>query len=186
MKEREKQMNLIQILTDYTNYDWELQENGTIANWVENGEPLGVIAWFDSKTNDGTIIVTNEIVSDHYRIQKHEYSRLAIATDYAQFSAGETFGVQGTLEQFHAYTTAWEVIGGEADFTGTEDGIVLTLGDPWVWCEWNGDRYDLFQDGCHRYAATKDGLLSAYNKLVKEVAAISVFMMKQQLEKNQA
>ncbi len=179
-------MNLIQILTDYTNYDWELDEDGTIATWVEDGQSLGVVAWLDSETNDGTIIVTNEIVSDHYRIQKHQYNRLAIATEYAQFSASDHFGILGTAEQFEAYAVAMEVIGGEPGFAGTEDGIVLTIGDPWVWVEWDGERYDLFQDGCHRYAATRDGLLSAYNKLVKEVAAISAFMTKQELEKSQA
>lgn len=178
-------MNLIQILTDYTNYDWELQENGKFANWVEDGNSLGVAAWFDTETNDGTIIVTNEIVSDQYRITPSHYNRLAIATDYAQFSADGEWGVLGSIEQFHAYAEAWEVIGGEPGFAGTEDGIVLTIGDPWVWVEWDGDRYDLFQDGSHRYAATKDGLLSAYNKLVKEVEAFAAAMAKQQLQKSQ-
>jgi hypothetical protein len=185
MKEREKQMNLIQILIDNTNYDWELDEDGTIATWVEDGQSLGVVAWLDSETNDGTIIVTNEIVSDHYRIQKHQYNRLAIATEYAQFSADEHFGILGTAEQFEAYATAWEVIGGEPGFSGSAEGVTLMVGDPWVWVEWDGDRYDLFQDGCHRYAATKDGLLSAYNKLVKEVEVFAAARAKQQLQKSQ-
>jgi hypothetical protein len=185
MKEREKQMNLIQILTDYTNYDWQFDETGVIAVWVEDGQSLGVNAWFDLETNDGTIVLMNEIVSDYYRIQKHQYNRLAIATEYAQFSASDHFGILGTAEQFEAYAVAMEVIGGEPGFAGTEDGIVLTIGDPWVWVEWNGERYDLFQDGCHRYAATKDGLLRAYNKLVKEVQAFSAVKIQQQLQKSQ-
>jgi hypothetical protein len=185
MKEREKQMNLIQILTDYTNYDWQFDETGVIAVWVEDGQSLGVNAWFDLETNDGTIVLMNEIVSDYYRIPKHQYHRLAIATDYAQFSNSKLWGSRGTLEQFEAYATAMEVIGGEAGFAGTEDAIILTIGDPWVWVEWNGERYDLFQDGCHRYAATKDGLLSAYNKLVKEVEAFSAVKIQQQLQKSQ-
>lgn len=179
-------MNLLQILIDNTNYDWEYDETGVLATWVEDGQSLGVNAWFDLAAGDGTIVVMNEMVSDYYRIRKDQYNRLAIAADYAQFSVSEHWGVTGTLEQFEAYATAMEVIGGEPGFAGTEDGIVLTIGDPWVWCEWNGDRYDLFQDGCHRYAATKDGLLSAYNKLIKEVAAISAAMAKQQLQKIEA
>ncbi len=185
MKEREKQMNLIQILTDYTNYDWELDETDVIAVWVEGGQSLGVNAWFDLETNDGTIVLMNEIVSDYYRIQKHQYNRLAIATEYAQFSADEHFGILGTAEQFEAYATAWEVIGGEPGFAGSAEGVTLMVGDPWVWCEWDGERYDLFQDGCHRYAATKDGLLSAYNKLVKEVEAFAKVKAEQQLQKSQ-
>lgn len=179
-------MNLLQILIDNTNYDWDYDETGVIATWVEDGQSLGVNAWFDLQANDGTIVVMNEIDSPQYRIPKDKYNRLIIATDYAQFSVSEQWGVTGTLEQFEAYATAMEVIGGEPGFAGTEDGIVLTIGDPWVWVEWDGDRYDLFQDGCHRYAATKDGLLSAYNKLIKEVEAFAAAMAKQQLQKTES
>jgi hypothetical protein len=185
MKEREKQMNLIQILTDYTNYDWELDDNGTIATWVEDGQSLGVVAWLDSETNDGTIIVSNQIASDYLYIRKYEYHLLAIATEYAQMADIAMPDNVGNIEQFRAYAVAWEMLGGDFGFSGSSEGVSLMVGDPWVWVEWNGERYDLFQDGCHRYAATKDGLLSAYNKLVKEVEAFAKVKAEQQLQKSQ-
>ena len=186
MKEREKQMNLIQILIDNTNYDWELDDNGTIATWVENGNSLGVVAWLDSETNDGTIIVSNQIVSDYLYIKKDEYHLLGIATEYAQMADEPQHEFAGNIDQFRAYAAAWEVLGGDYGFCGSSEGVSLMVGDPWVWCDWDGERYDLFQDGLHAYAVTKNGLVRAYNKLVKEVEVFAAAKAKQQLQKSQA
>jgi hypothetical protein len=77
------------------------------------------------------------------------------------------------------------MLGGDFGFSGSSEGVSLMVGDPWVWVEWNGERYNLFQDGCHRYAATKEGLVRAYNKLTKEVEVFAAARAKQQLQKSQ-
>jgi len=176
-------MTLIQILTDYTNYDWRETDIPLGYEWWEDDTSLGVYAWEDEDLSKGSIVIRNAKGGAGIVISALEYDLLPIAVHYAQFAEEGGLGGPGSYEQFRAFAEAFECLGGEPDFMADREGIHAFVGEPGVYCQWDGERYTIFDHGYEYFASTKEGLKRAYDKLQKQVVALHFLLDEQAKEK---
>lgn len=161
-------MTIQQLLIDNTNYLWKATNRDGEYGWFEMEHDLDVRAKATDKSAKPGILIYNKDGGDPIQLTNKQYDYLELATHYAQFNDGGTMG-KGSVEQFWAYAKAYEVLGGEYAFGGCSDGIYCHVGDAGLFCDYTDGIYDLFESGCHGYAATADALKSAYDKAMKEI-----------------
>lgn len=161
-----------EMLTDYTNYEWKEVGKEGVCEWVEGDISLKVFAKLDTYSIEKRLLVwhskNTEVISADY----NDPEAVKLAVNYAQFMDNTHFEKQASQAEFDAYLLAHKALGGNYDFTGSEDGITAIVGSAGVFCEWNGRRYELYDHGLIRYAITADGLKRAYAEIVEWTEAI--------------
>jgi hypothetical protein len=174
-------MKLRTLLIDNTNYLWQPTNRTGEYGWYEMDHDLSVRAKALDKSARPTIAIYNEDGGPTIELNSNQYDYLEIATRYAQFADGGEMG-DGSVEQFWAYAKAYEVLGGDHAFGGTEDGIYCHVGDANLFCDYTDGVYNLFDQGIHGYAVTADALKAAYNAVVSELELWDNFRQKREME----
>jgi len=169
LTERDKKtMTIQQLLIDNTNYLWKPTSRDGEYGWFEMETDLDVRARATDKSAKPGIVIYNKDGGERLELTNKQYNYLTVATHYAQFNDGGDMG-EGSVEQFWAYARAYDVLGGEPGFGGSSEGIHCHVGDASLFCDYTDGVYDLFDNGCHGYAATADALKSAYDKVLSEM-----------------
>ena len=157
---------LFELLTDATNFEWAETDSKLVYEWVEGDHSLEVKATSSGSTEVERVLFWHTKTERPIFADANDPDALLVATHYAQFSEWEGEYI-GSQEQFEAYVAAYKVLGGEPDFVGQEKRIIATFGEPFVYLEWKGKSYELWNNGIVAHAATPNGLLAAQQKIVK-------------------
>lgn len=167
MKTANTANTLYEVLTDYTNYEWDEVTKGTIYEWVEGTISLNVLAALDKDSMEKRISFMHKSNNVKITADYYDGDAIKLAANYAQFLDTMHYDVRGNQAQFDAYLLAHKTLGGNYDFTGSAEIITAIVGEAGVFCDWDGRRYELYDHGLIRYAITADGLRRAYSEIVQ-------------------
>lgn len=173
MRERNYQMNTREKLIDATNWDWTWSDEHKGFVWTEGESELGVvareirlketIAIEVSNTKGGPVIV----LVLNYNLDEY----LEMAVKYCGLSDVDDDWEKGSADQFWRYAYAADALEMSIDFGATPDGVFAYVGPDNFFLEWKDDRYELFMEGQCYYAATPEKLVTAYQKLKRDLVA---------------
>lgn len=159
---------LYELLTDATNFDWQPTGDLMVYEWREGDQSLDVKATSYGQGVLDFIVFWNTKTKGSIQATSKDPLALEVATHYTQFAECEGEHI-GSQDEFHAFLTAYRVLGGEVGFMSSAKKIIAIIGEESVYCEWDGKRYELYDHGLVRYAITEDGLKRAYAEIVEWV-----------------
>jgi hypothetical protein len=187
MRERKNKMELREKLLDLTNYDWQLHSRDGSYLWVEDGQSLEVIVSPIKNDKNYVLSVRNVNGGPEIKLEPSQVNDyLLTAIHYAQFADSEHGFPEGSVENFWQLAAVFTELGGEPNFAKSTEGIYCHAGEENVFVEYRDNRYVLFDNGIHYYAATPRGLKRAYDKLAKELIFWRDLETKREAEKSQS